>query len=359
MTDQPGREPEQRLPVPRPEAQPPAPVERFTSSPATRQVELSPERAAQIVRQSSNARWVGFLAVVVVVLFVALYWFYELGAPLGITQSRLQAEVDAQQVTEVTRGYNIYQANCARCHGVDGEGDEGPILNRQDKLFTHLNENYLHNILEVGGRYACGDPLSAMPVWADTGNPPGPLNYIQIEELVTFLRATNDREYVIRDPELYEPVIDPVTDEPKTFTPWRDPNYEPEPGATPYPDCWKQEFLAPSPGPSASPAGSAAPSTPPVSPGAAAVSITAEGIAFVPTEASVPADTAFTLEFVNKDAGVPHDVDIRNAAGGSLFKTEVFQGVETRSYDAPALPPGAYPFVCTVHPNMTGTLTAE
>jgi mono/diheme cytochrome c family protein/plastocyanin len=384
MTDQSGREPEQRLPVPRPEAQPPAPVERFTSPPATRQLELSPERAAQIVRQSSNARWVGFLAVVVVVLFVALYWFYELGAPLGITPSRLEAEVGAQQVTEVTRGYNIYQANCARCHGVNGEGGVGPKLNRQDKLFTHLNENYLHNILEVGGRYACGDPLSAMPVWADTGNPPGPLNYVQIEELVAFLRATNDHEYIIRDPELYEPVIDPITGEPETFRPWRDPNYQPEPGATPYPDCWKQEFASPSAAPSGSPGASAAPSAsagasaapsaptgsaapsgptgsaaPPASPAAAAVSIKAEAIAFIPTELTVPADTPFTLEFVNNDAGVPHDVEIRDAAGQSLFKTDTFQGVETRSYEAPALPPGSYPFVCTVHANMTGTLTAE
>ena len=83
MTDQPGQPgPEERLPAPRPEA-PPAPVERFTSPPGSRKFELTPDRAAQIVRQSSNARWVSFLAVVIVVLFVALYWFYELGATAG------------------------------------------------------------------------------------------------------------------------------------------------------------------------------------------------------------------------------------------------------------------------------------
>jgi hypothetical protein len=83
MTDTPGREPtgpdatpepapEQRLPVPRPEGDV-APVERFSSPPSARTFELTPERAAQVVRQSSNARWVGFLAVVVVILFVAIY----------------------------------------------------------------------------------------------------------------------------------------------------------------------------------------------------------------------------------------------------------------------------------------------
>jgi plastocyanin len=28
-------------------------------------------------------------------------------------------------------------------------------------------------------------------------------------------------------------------------------------------------------------------------------------------------------------------------------------------YDVPALPAGTYAFVCSVHPNMTGTLTVK
>ena len=120
-----------------------APVERFSSPPSTRTFELTAERAAQVVRQSSNARWVGFLAVIVVILFVAIYWFYELGSPRGLSEPRLKAEVDAQQVTSVERGYNLYEANCARCHGANGEGGIGPALNRQEKLFAHLSEDYL------------------------------------------------------------------------------------------------------------------------------------------------------------------------------------------------------------------------
>ena len=169
MTDTPGREPEQRLPVPRPPVEP-APVERFSSPPSTRAVELTPERAAQIVRQSSNARWVGFLAVVIVILFVTVYWFYEL-APLGFREPRLDAEADVQQVTAVERGYNLYQANCARCHGANGEGGIGPALNRQDKLFAHLTVDYLNNMLIAGGRYVCGNANSIMPVWSNEGRP--------------------------------------------------------------------------------------------------------------------------------------------------------------------------------------------
>ena len=174
---------------------------------------------------------------------MSIYWFYELGLPGGLSQPRLEAEIDAQQVTAVERGYNVYEANCARCHGENGEGGIGPILNRQEKLFAHLNEDYLNNILNVGGRYACGNPNSLMPIWSDAGNPPGPLNYRQIHELIAFIRAPNDQTYIMRDEHLLDPRIDPVTGEVETFTGWVDPTYEPAPGSTPYPACWKDAFV--------------------------------------------------------------------------------------------------------------------
>ena len=362
MTDTPGREPtghepvpEERLPATRPPAEV-APVERFTSSPSIRSVELTPERSAQIVRQSSNARWVGFLATVVVILFGALYWFYELGAPLGLTEPRLEAEIAAQQVTAVERGYLVYEANCARCHEEQGEGGIGPVLNRQDKLFAHLNENYIKNVLHAGGRYVCGDPMSLMPAWSDTANPPGPLNSRQIEELIAFLLATSDQTYIVRDEHLLDPKVDPQTGEVLTFTGWRDPNYLPEPGATPYPDCWQEEFAS---GASASPGASGSPG-PPAStdPNAELVSIAALNIAFDTTELTAPADAPFTLRFDNQDAGVQHNVEIKEGAE-SVFKGEIFAGVAERDYAVPALAAGDYEFICTVHPSMAGTLTTE
>jgi plastocyanin len=358
MTDTPGREPgrepderpEQRLPAVRPPDEI-APVERFTSPPAIRRLEFSPERAAQVVRQSANARWVGFLALVIIILFISLYWFYELGAPLGLTQARLNMEIDAQQVTKVERGYLVYEANCARCHGPNGEGGEGPILNRQDKLFSHLNEAYIRNVLTVGGRYVCGNPLSKMPVWSDQGNPPGPLNYRQIEELVTFLLATNEREYIVRDEHLLDPKKDPITGQVLKFTGWRDPNYLPEPGATPYPDCWTNEFGGGG-GASPSPAGS-------VDPNAEVVEISASSsTAFEQSAVDAPADQAFVIHFANNESGILHNVEIKDAGGASVFKGDIITGPAEADYTVPALAAGDYPFNCTVHPNMTGTLTA-
>ena len=72
---------------------------------------------------------------------------------------------------------------------------------------------------------------------------------------------------------------------------------------------------------------------------------------------AAPADEPFQIVFANNDAGIPHNVEIKDAAGMSVFKGDLFNGVETRTYDVPALTAGAYTFICTVHPNMAGTLT--
>jgi plastocyanin/mono/diheme cytochrome c family protein len=373
MTDQPTQPPEQRLPATRPPDQ--VSAERFTAAPPVKAIDgLTPERAASIVRQSSSARWIAFLAVCFVSLFVILYWFYELGAPLGISTPRLVAEASAQQVTAVERGYNLYEANCARCHGPQGLGPNepdaaakaaagqgyiGPQLNDQSKLFAHLNANYLRNVLTVGGRYVCGNAKSQMPVWSDKGNPPGPLNYRQIDELIAFLTATNDKSYEIRDPSLNEPVIDPKTGKVETFTPWKDPNFKPAPGATPFPDCYLDALTgagsSASPGPAASVDANA-----PVVTVTAPVGAASSG--FDPTTLEAKADTAFTWIFDNQDTGVLHNAVIENADGSvvNMGSTAPFAGPEKRSYSVPALKAGDYKFICQVHPStMTGTLTVK
>jgi plastocyanin len=117
-----------------------------------------------------------------------------------------------------------------------------------------------------------------------------------------------------------------------------------------------------SPGASA-PAGggtaSAAPSSAPASLPAADVTITAQGIAYTTTAVTAPAGKPFTIAFDNQDPGVPHDVVIKDAGGAELFKGDLVTGPKVVIYDVPALPAGQYTFVCTVHPNMTGTVTAQ
>ncbi len=343
MTDASGRDPEQRLPAPRPPAEPVS-ADRFTAAPSAHRGGLTPERAAGIVRQSGSARWVGFLAVLVVVLFVIVYYFYELIGLPGIGQPRLVKEADAQTVTSVERGYNLFEANCARCHGPNGEGGIGPVLNDQTKLFTHLNPDYIRNVLTVGGRYVCGNPKSIMPVWSNTNG--GPLNYKQIEDLIAFIRAPNTQEYEVRDPSLNEPTG-------QTFHGWVDPNFKPAPGSTPFPDCWSN------PG-GASPSASAPAASLPA--GATTLNITAENISYDVHDLSAPANQPFAIHFTMKDAGVGgHDVDIRKADGTTVVDNPRVNDPGETTYVIPALPAGTYTFICSVHPipAMTGTLTVK
>ncbi len=92
---------------------------------------------------------------------------------------------------------------------------------------------------------------------------------------------------------------------------------------------------------------------------AADVTIEAKGIAFTQTSWSGPAGKAFTIAFSNQDPGTPHNVEIKDSSGAVVFKGDIFNGVDTRVYQVPALPAGDYTFSCVVHPNMTGTATLQ
>ena len=350
MTDQNDR-PERQLPARRPDSAsvPTRPVERFTAPRQTRAISgLTSERAAKIVRQSGDARWVAFLGVVIVALFVIVYYFYEMGVPILNTTPRLKAEETAQAITAVERGYNLYEANCARCHGYKGEGGVGPVLNDQSKLYSHLSEQYIRNVLTVGGRYVCGNPKSLMPVWADTNG--GPMNYLQIEDLIEFIRAPSTQEYTRRTPEFNEPILD-ANGKVITFKGWRDPNYKPEPSATPVPDCHS------------APTGTQGPVAT-VDPNATVLELGIAGVLeYDKHEFTVKAGQPFVIHFNNTDDGQNHDVDIRSDATTipPLQDQSPITGPAEVDYSYTALAAGTYTFICSVHPipNMTGTLTVE
>ncbi len=118
--------------------------------------------------------------------------------------------------------------------------------------------------------------------------------------------------------------------------------------------------------PSAPASGSAAPGGSPAPSGSAAtggtvLELAAQNIAYDQTTLTAPADQPFQIMFANNDASVPHNVAIHEGSptGPEIWKGEVFPGVATKTYDVAALKAGTYGFVCTVHPNMTGTLTVS
>ena len=94
---------------------------------------------------------------------------------------------------------------------------------------------------------------------------------------------------------------------------------------------------------------------------AVTLQLTASGIAYDKADLAAPANTPFQIAFTNNDAGIPHNVSIHagSATGTEVFKGEIFSGTDSRTYDVPALQAGTYAFVCSVHPNMVGTLTVK
>ncbi|MBF6605157.1 MAG: cupredoxin domain-containing protein [Chloroflexi bacterium] len=138
--------------------------------------------------------------------------------------------------------------------------------------------------------------------------------------------------------------------------------FAPPPPATPSPAA----SAAPSAGASAGASTGASPSAAssagaPASSGGGGTAIkeTAQNIAFVVADLTAPANQAFQITFDNEDPGVPHNIEIKQADGSVAFKGAIVTGVITTTYDVPALAAGTYPFQCTVHPNMTGTLTVK
>ena len=124
-----------------------------------------------------------------------------------------------------------------------------------------------------------------------------------------------------------------------------------------------QALASPPAAPSGSPAGGGGtPGGPsPSASGATgtSVQITAQNIAFTTTNVTAPAGQPFQIQFANNDPGTPHNVEIKNPDGSVAFKGAIVTGPTTTTYDVPALPAGTYPFQCTVHPTMTGTLTVK
>lgn len=85
---------------------------------------------------------------------------------------------------------------------------------------------------------------------------------------------------------------------------------------------------------------------------------------FAEKAVSAPADTPFTIHFVNDDPGIPHNVQIfegEEATGTPVWAPEggeLVTGPAEVDYEIPPLPAGTYTFNCLAHPTiMVGTLT--
>ncbi len=106
---------------------------------------------------------------------------------------------------------------------------------------------------------------------------------------------------------------------------------------------------------------SAAPGTqdpaPAGSPSGDVIAVTAKDMKFVETSLNVKAGSAFTVAFDNQD-GAPHNIRISDASDAKVFGGDIVSNQKV-TYQVPALAAGTYTFICEVHPDMKGTITAQ
>ena len=86
-------------------------------------------------------------------------------------------------------GEALYNATCATCHGVEGEGGLGPALNSQQVLSNHDAANMM-----LAVEFGTLRPGSIMPAFGDY------LTTVQIESLVTYVRAWEPTAEWVADP---------------------------------------------------------------------------------------------------------------------------------------------------------------
>ena len=88
----------------------------------------------------------------------------------------------------------------------------------------------------------------------------------------------------------------------------------------------------------------------------------AKGVKFDLAKITLAAGEAVELTFTNSDAGIPHNIAIREvgSTGAPIFNGEHLTGIATIDYEIPALEAGkSYEFFCDIHPNMKGTIELQ
>ncbi|MGI5938453.1 MULTISPECIES: cupredoxin domain-containing protein [Methanoculleus] len=94
----------------------------------------------------------------------------------------------------------------------------------------------------------------------------------------------------------------------------------------------------------------------------ATIDIAAENFAFNKKRITVPAGAEVTINFDNRDEGIPHNVAVYtdSSAATAISIGEIITGPAraTYTFTAPAKP-GTYFFRCDVHPSMNGEFIVE
>ena len=132
----------------------------------------------------------GLLLTLALIAGFSFYWFGE--------NKRLEKAEQAHQNERVSRGREIYKAQCVTCHGEQGEGGVGRALNNKTMLKNTVDE-VLFSVIRSGV------PSTQMPAWSvDFG---GPLTDEDARDVVAFIRNWEPTAPEIA-PVVFEPSAD-------------------------------------------------------------------------------------------------------------------------------------------------------
>lgn len=127
------------------------------------------------MRPNENySKYVGVAFGLTLAILIA-FQAYILREPQRIAADEARDDLIAQ-----TKGRGLYSENCAMCHGMEGEGVDGPPLN--DRPF--LTETADETIFSV---ISSGVPSTEMPAWNQAHG--GPFTDEQVKQVVAFLRS--------------------------------------------------------------------------------------------------------------------------------------------------------------------------
>jgi len=115
------------------------------------------------------------LGLVITVLIMAGLALYSLFEPQRLVHGQEQI-----LSARIERGGEIYQLQCASCHGSQGEGGVGPALNNRALLKTTFDNAFFSVIRS-------GVPNTQMPAWGIEFG--GPLTDEDVRDLVAFIRS--------------------------------------------------------------------------------------------------------------------------------------------------------------------------
>lgn len=124
------------------------------------------------VEDYSRYLWITVGLLAALILILGIYWISD--------STRLARAAESLNEGRIERGEEVYQEQCAACHGSDGEGGLGPALNDKKLLKNTLDEVFYSVIRS-------GVPNTPMPAWSVEFG--GPLTDEEVRDVVAHIRA--------------------------------------------------------------------------------------------------------------------------------------------------------------------------